>query len=111
MAAKKKSAIEVIEEKEKAAEPTAESKKRTRTFRSVEVRLAEIDQKIAFHQRSIEQLEAKKGKIGTGKRTRKLSYAKVFGNQALWQDAGRDRSLSQFVTDCPLRRAFSFCLF
>lgn len=78
MAAKKKTAIEVIEEKEKAAEPTVEPKKRTRTFRSAEVRIAELDKKIAFHQKAVEQLEAKKGKMGTARRVRKMSYAKVF---------------------------------
>jgi septal ring factor EnvC (AmiA/AmiB activator) len=77
MAPKKKaSAIELIEKNENqaAAEPT----KAKRNFRSAEERIAEIDKKIAFHTKSIEQLEARKGKIGTGRRARKLSYAKVF---------------------------------
>lgn len=52
--------------------------KAKRNFRSAEERIAEIDKKIAFHTRSIETLEAKKTKVGTGRRTRKLSYAKVF---------------------------------
>lgn len=78
MATKKKSAIEVIEEKEKAAEPTVAPVKRTRTFRPAEVRIAEIDKKIAFHSKAIEQLQAKKGKVGTARRERKLTYSKVF---------------------------------
>lgn len=77
MPTKKKSAIETIEDHEKAAELTTEPKKRTRVFRTVEERLAEIDKKISFHQRSIEQLEAKRSKTGIARRTRKMSYAKL----------------------------------
>lgn len=78
MATKKKmSAIEQIENHENKV-ATAEPAKVKRNFRTAEVRIAEIDNKIAFHTRSIEQLEAKKAKIGTARRTRKLSYAKVF---------------------------------
>ena len=78
MATKKKPAVEIIEEKEKVAAPDAEPTKRTRTFRSADIRLAEIDKKIAFHQKSIDQLEARKAKIGTTRRVRKASFAKVF---------------------------------
>ena len=79
MPTKKKSAVEVFEQEEKAAEAAAPTtEKRTRTFRSVEERMAEVDQKIAFHQKALDQLEAKKSKIGTAHRTRKLTYAKVF---------------------------------
>lgn len=80
MVTKKKSAIEIIEDRENVAEPTVEPTKRIRTFRSAEVRIAEVDKKIAFHQRSIEQLEAKKGKIGTARRARKVSFAKVYAD-------------------------------
>jgi len=79
MAAKKKlSAIEQIEEHESRSATAEPEQKAKRTFRSPEVRLAEIDKKIAFHQKSIEQLEAKKTRVGTAHRTRKPSFAKVF---------------------------------
>lgn len=55
-----------------------ETLKAKRTFRSAEERAAEIDKKIMFHQKLIETLESKKAKIGTGRRQRKLTYAKVF---------------------------------
>jgi septal ring factor EnvC (AmiA/AmiB activator) len=79
MARPKKTAVQVFEQEEKVAEATTstEQTKRTRTFRSAEVRLAEIDKKIAFHQKAIDQLTEKRGKIGTARRERKLSFAKV----------------------------------
>jgi len=80
MPKEKKSAIETIEDRENAAEPITETKTRTRTFRSAEVRIAELDKKIAFHKKSIEQLEAKKGKVGTARRERKVSFAKVYAD-------------------------------
>jgi septal ring factor EnvC (AmiA/AmiB activator) len=52
--------------------------KAKRTFRTAEERIAEADRKIQFHQKAIEQLESKKARIGTGRRQRKLTYAKVF---------------------------------
>lgn len=54
------------------------SEKAKRTFRTADERLAEVDKKILFHQKAIEQLESKRDKIGTGRRQRKLTYAKVF---------------------------------
>ena len=51
--------------------------KAKRNFRSAEERIAEIDRKIAFHSKSIEQLETRKSKINAP-RKRKMSYAKVF---------------------------------
>ena len=54
------------------------NEKAKRTFRTAEERIAEVDRKIQFHQKAIEQLESKKAKIGTGRRQRKLTYAKVF---------------------------------
>ena len=57
---------------------SAQSGEAKRTFRSAEERIAEIDRKIQFHQKAIEQLEAKKAKIGTRRRQSKLTYAKVF---------------------------------
>ena len=51
--------------------------KAKRNFRSAEERIAEIDRKIAFHSRSIEQLETRKARINAPRR-RRLSYAKVF---------------------------------
>lgn len=63
---------------EVAAPVVQETPKAKRTFRTSEERLAEIDKKIMFHQRAIGQLESKKAKIGTGRRQRKLTYAKVF---------------------------------
>ena len=54
------------------------SEKAKRTFRTAEERIAEVDRKIQFHQKALEQLESKKAKIGTGRRQRKLTYAKVF---------------------------------
>jgi len=55
-----------------------EQTKAKRVFRTAEERFAEIDKKIAFHQRLIELLETKKSSIGTGHRQRKPSFAKVF---------------------------------
>ena len=56
------------------AKPETKAK---RNFRSADERIAEIDRKIAFHTRSIEQLETRKSKI-SAPRKRRLSYAKVF---------------------------------
>ena len=65
--------------KTETAAPIAEkAPKAKRSFRSVEERVAEIDRKIQFHQKALEQLESKKAKIGTGRRQHKLTYAKVF---------------------------------
>ena len=65
--------------KTEAAAPIAEkAPKAKRTFRTAEERIAEVDRKIQFHQKALEQLESKKAKIGTGRRQRKLTYAKVF---------------------------------
>ncbi len=67
--------------KTEAAAPIAEkAPKAKRSFRSVEERVAEIDRKIQFHQKALEQLESKKAKIGTGRRQHKLTYAKVFAD-------------------------------
>lgn len=55
-----------------------ETPKSKRTFRTTEERIAEVDRKIQFHQKAIQRLESKKAKIGTGRRQRKLTYAKVF---------------------------------
>lgn len=55
-----------------------ETPKAKRLFRTPEDRQAEIDKEIMFHQKAIERLESKKTKIGTGRRQRKLTYAKVF---------------------------------
>ena len=55
-----------------------ETPKAKRTFRTVEERIAEVERKIQFHQKALEQLESKKAKIGTSRRQRKLTYAKVF---------------------------------
>jgi septal ring factor EnvC (AmiA/AmiB activator) len=54
-----------------------EETKAKRNFRSAEERIAEIDRKIAFHMKSIEQLEKRKEKVNAPRR-RRLSYAKVF---------------------------------
>ena len=54
------------------------SEKSKRTYRTAEERIAEVDKKILFHQKSIDQLESKKVKIGTRRRQSKLTYAKVF---------------------------------
>ncbi len=62
--------------RKKAPEAKVETKAK-RNFRSAEERVAEIDRKIAFHSKSIEQLEKRKSKINAPRR-RKLSYAKVF---------------------------------
>ena len=51
--------------------------KAKRNFRSAEERIEEIDRKIAFHSKSIEQLESRKAKINAP-RKRRMSYAKVF---------------------------------
>lgn len=60
----------------KASEEKAATKAK-RNFRSAEERIAEIDRKIAFHTKSIEQLQSRKARICAPKR-RRLSYAKVF---------------------------------
>lgn len=78
MATKRKTAVQVFEEREQGTEPATTGTRKPRVFRTAEERVAEIDRKIAFHTKSIEQLEAKKGKIGTARRQRKLSYGKVF---------------------------------
>lgn len=62
--------------RKKAAEAKVE-KKAKRNFRSAEERIVEIDRKIAFHSKSIEQLETRKARI-TAPRKRRMSYAKVF---------------------------------
>lgn len=62
--------------RKKAPEAKVETKAK-RNFRSAEERIAEIDRKIAFHSRSIEQLETRKARINAPRR-RRLSYAKVF---------------------------------
>ena len=62
--------------KKKAPEVQAVTKAK-RNFRSAEERIAEIDRKIAFHSKSIEQLESRKAKINAP-RKRRMSYAKVF---------------------------------
>ena len=64
--------------KESKVVASTTSEKAKRTFRTAEERIAEVDRKIQFHQKAIEQLESKKAKIGTGRRQRKLTYAKVF---------------------------------
>ena len=65
--------------KTEAAAPIAEkAPKAKRTFRTAEERIAEVNRKIQFHQKALEQLESKKAKIGTGHRQHKLTYAKVF---------------------------------
>jgi septal ring factor EnvC (AmiA/AmiB activator) len=64
--------------RKKAPEVKAVTKVK-RNFRSAEERIAEIDRKIAFHSKSIEQLETRKSKINAPRR-RRLSYAKVFAN-------------------------------
>lgn len=62
--------------RKKAAEAKVE-KKAKRNFRSAEERIVEIDRKIAFHSKSIEQLETRKARINAP-RKRRMSYAKVF---------------------------------
>jgi septal ring factor EnvC (AmiA/AmiB activator) len=62
--------------RKKAPEVKVETKAK-RNFRSVEERIAEIDKKISFHSKSIEQLEKRKSKIDAP-RKRRLSYARVF---------------------------------
>lgn len=57
---------------------STKSEKANRTFRTAEERIAEVDRKIQFHRKAIEQLESKKAKIGTRRRQSKLTYAKVF---------------------------------
>lgn len=53
--------------------------KRHRAMRPVEDRIAELDKKIAFHTRAIEQLNTKKAKVLSPQhRNRGLTYAKVF---------------------------------
>ena len=69
MPAKKKSEVIAL---------VVQAPKAKRTFRTVEERIAEVDRKIQFHQKALELLESKKVKIGTGRRQRKLTYAKVF---------------------------------
>ena len=62
----------------KKKEPEVQAVTKTkRNFRSAEERIAEIDRKIAFHSKSIEQLESRKAKINAP-RKRRMSYAKVF---------------------------------
>ena len=58
-------------------EEVKEETKAKRNFRSAEERIAEIDRKIAFHSRAIEQLETRKAKV-SAPRKRRMSYAKVF---------------------------------
>lgn len=55
-----------------------EDQKAKRVYRTKAERIAEVDRKTIYHQKAIEQLESKKAKIGTGRRQRKLTYAKVF---------------------------------
>ena len=62
--------------KKKVEEVKVETKAK-RNFRSAEERIAEIDRKIAFHIRAIEQLETRKAKV-SAPRKRRMSYAKVF---------------------------------
>jgi septal ring factor EnvC (AmiA/AmiB activator) len=62
--------------RKKAPEVKAVTKAK-RNFRSAEERIAEIDRKIAFHAKSIDQLETRKARINAP-RKRKMSYAKVF---------------------------------
>ncbi len=62
--------------KKKVEEVKVETKAK-RNFRSAEERIAEIDRKIAFHSRAIEQLETRKAKV-SAPRKRRMSYAKVF---------------------------------
>ena len=69
MPAKKKAEVATL---------AVQAPKAKRTFRTAEERIAEVDRKIQYHQKAIEQLESKKAKIGTGRRQRKLTYAKVF---------------------------------
>ena len=61
--------------KKKVEEVKVETKAK-RNFRSAEERIAEIDRKIAFHSRAIEQLETRKAKV-SAPRKRRMSYAKV----------------------------------
>lgn len=73
-----------------------EQPKAKRNFRSAEERIAEIDKKIAFHTKAIETLEAKKTKVGTARRTRKMSYAKVLAEmKASGRTSGRDLGIAQ----------------
>ena len=58
-------------------ETITEATDKKRVFRSPEERIAEIDKKIAFHSKAIETLEAKKSRVGTGRRVRKPSFASV----------------------------------
>lgn len=75
----RKANIMLTKKKTEAAAPIAEkAPKAKRTIRTVEERMAEVDRKIQFHQKALEQLESKKAKIGTRRRQSKLSYAKVF---------------------------------
>ena len=69
MPAKKKSEVVAL---------AVQAPKAKRTFRTADERIAEVDRKIQFHQKSIEQLESKKAKIGSKRRQSKLTYAKVF---------------------------------
>ncbi len=64
--------------RKKTQEAKVETKAK-RNFRSAEERIAEIDRKIAFHSKSIEQLETRKSMINAPRR-RRLSYAKVFAD-------------------------------
>jgi hypothetical protein len=49
-----------------------------RVIRSLDQRIADTDNKIAFHRKAIEALEARKLEIGKPRKPRPLSYAKVF---------------------------------
>jgi septal ring factor EnvC (AmiA/AmiB activator) len=64
--------------RKKTPEVKVETKAK-RNFRSAEERIAEIDRKIAFHTKSIEQLETRKSRINAP-RKRRMSYAKVFAD-------------------------------
>jgi hypothetical protein len=69
---------EFMPARKKAPEAKVETKAK-RTFRSAEERIAEIDRKIAFHTKSIEQLDTRKAKINAP-RKRRVSYARVFAD-------------------------------
>ena len=65
--------------RKKAAPEEKVETRAKRTFRSAEERIAEIDRKIEFHNKSIEQLETRKTKINAP-RKRRVSYARVFAD-------------------------------
>jgi len=79
--------------RKKAPEAKVETKAK-RNFRSADERIAEIDRKIAFHTRSIEQLEQRKAKINAP-RKRRLSYAKVFAE--LKASGKTPEEISEFI--------------